>query len=320
MIILAIVIPSFIIQISIEIINKNITLYDGLIAKEIIIEYISSSGKNLESLGLSDSGTKDRKALFTDIIFNNNKYTFSFEAYNDIFDKYLPIVNKILKSFRPYTDNYNSTDSIFRKSYKVNEDYKLFYNDNKPPMTLHNYTSAKFGYSIMYPPDWILEKPHISSDGKVMFFLPPTSNATLKDISIVEIDVFNKNETNKMRESLLLGFNDLKTFDFQGLIELANNKIKKTKEISTIPSQFTLINSQKTLFKNNESFTLEMKYYLPPVRGIAYEKIIYSLINDKLYVFGLTSTESQYSNSQIFFQEMLNSFKLDRNLSIEPFE
>ena len=143
-----------------KIINKNITLYDGLIAKEIIIEYISSSGKNLESLGLSDSGTKERKALFTDIIFNNNKYTFSFEAHNDIFDKYLPIVNKILKSFRPYTDNYNSTDSIFRKSYKVNEDYKLFYNDNKPPMTLHNYTNAKFGYSIMYPPDSIL-KNHI---------------------------------------------------------------------------------------------------------------------------------------------------------------
>ena len=153
-----------------------------------------------------------------------------------------------------------------------------------------------------------------------MFFLPPTSNATLTDISIVEIDVYNKNETNKMRESLLLGFNDLKTFDFQGLIELANNKIKKTKELSTIPSQFTLINSQKTLFKDNESFTLEMKSYLPPVRGIAYEKILYSLINDKLYVFALTSTESQYSNSQIFFQEMLDSFKLDRNLSIETFE
>jgi hypothetical protein len=253
------------------------------------------------------NNAKERKFMLMEVVENDKRYVITFQSFSDEFDRYIDIVNKIFESFKTYRDGHLFTSDAVIRSSQINNDYKYYYNklNNLTDIPFLKYTNQEYGYKIKFPP-YSIEQSFNSSKGNEAFqLLPLENNASTVGFSSAQIYAFKKYETEQTNETLDL---ELESFSIEGLYQLAQQKILKEKVRSVILSSFDS-KIKNITFVGENAYMVELKDFKPQFRALTYEKLLFVLIKDKLFVLSLISTSPQYERASSLFDRMINSFE-----------
>ncbi|HEY6885122.1 MAG TPA: hypothetical protein VI278_13895, partial [Nitrososphaeraceae archaeon] len=291
---------------NVEIISSNYTVIAGNPAFKFIFKYTSIPEQTLHI------AKEERIEQATTILMNNRMYTINFASYSSQFYHYLPIVEKIINSFGPYV-NYNSNNNTNISIYnngnnsfnyhmknaasnntnsKVKEKSNLTQSmvDNNNTIFL-TYTDPIYRYKIKYPfypgigIPASLKNANPNLRGEL--FTLNANAAKSPDISNsvnLMVTSFLKNETRPIRQNSIIVLNSsgLRTFDIGSIISNVNSELSFLKSAFI---NFAVLNRSEISFKNHPAYSIEYSYFNPISKSPMQEKVIFTIIDDQLFVF-----------------------------------
>jgi hypothetical protein len=260
---------------------------------------------------------KDVKRLeyWITLSMDEKEYTINFASEESKFHKYLPIVKKIVSSFKPI-DKYemqNTSNKVYDEKKDIEKIREIMARKVLNNNTIwKEYKDPNYNFTILYPYIDILNKPisqQLDNNNYLISFRPPSINFLdhpHKDPNLLISINTNSEISNKLENFTKI--TNLKTLkDFEDSIPSLNFKKQAF--------NYEYINS--TIGNNLDgSLTLvyEHKYFLPLIYQWVYEKEAYTFINGKLVSISLVVPYDSYILYEPMFDNVVNSFKfLDEN-------
>jgi len=311
---------------NVEIISSNNTLIAGHPSFKFIFKYISIPEEALHIV------EEERMEEATTILMNHRMYTINFASYSSQFYHYLPIVEKIINSFGPsnigiYNDNDNSfinhiknATSNGNTNLNAKEESNLtqsIVNNNNNTIFL-TYTDPNYGYKIKYPFYLGVGEPTSLKPLRGELFALNDNTAKSADTSNTAnliVTSFLKNETYPVSQNpiIILDSSGLRTFDVSDVISNVNTRLSFLKSVFI---NFAVLNKSETSFKNHPAYSVEYSYFNPMYKSPMQEKVIFTIIADRLFVFDYATKPSIYYKYLPTFQRVINSFELDAQTPI----
>jgi hypothetical protein len=281
----------------------------------------------------------------TTILINKRMYVINFASYSSQFYHYLPIVDKIINSFGPYVNqnnNHNVNTSVYNNgnesshnsiqnghtlktnnntNSKVKEESNVAQNITDNNVIFLTYVDPIYRYKIRYPSYPGIGGPISLKDanpnlrGEVFTLNANVVKSTDVSNSVnLIITSIQKNETHQMANApIILGSSRLGTFDISGIISNVNRRLSLLKSFFI---NFAVLNKGEILFKNRPAYSVEYSLFNPIYKSPMWEKVIFTIIDDQLFVFEYTAKPSNYYTYMPTFQKVINSFEFELNTPI----
>jgi hypothetical protein len=321
---------------NVEIMSSNNTLIAGNPSFKFIFKYTSIPEQALHIV------KEERMEEPTTVLMNNRMYTINFASYSSQFYHYLPMVEKIINSFGPYV-NYNSNtnpnigiyshgnsfNNPIKNAASNNTSSKVKEESNLTQSIVNNnntifltYTDPNYGYKIKYPFYPGVGEPTSLKDANPnlrgeLFALNDNSakSADTSNTANLIVTSFLKNETYPIRQNpvIILDRSGLRTFDINGVISNVNTRLSFLKSVFI---NFAVLNKSEISFKNHPAYSVEYSYFNPIYKSPMQEKVIFTIIADRLFVFDYATKPSNYYTYMPTFQKVINSFELDAQTSM----
>ena len=323
---------------NVEIIHTNTSTIAGYPAFEFTFRYKSLPE---QTLGIAKG---ERMEQTTTILMNHRMYNLDFASYLSQFNHYLPIIDTIKNSFRPYINQNIATNSS-SYNHSTNSSVIRAANENTLPKTNNirtsevkgsstmtntvartstisyaNYTDPIYRYNISYPfypgvgGPISLKTVNPNLRGQVFTLNSNASRSAQASDSVnLIITAFQKNETQQMKNPpIILSSSGLRTFDITGIISNINSKISSLKSFLL---NFRVLNHSEIMFKNRPTYSVEYKYFNPVYKSPMQERTLSTIFDNHLFTFEYVAKPSNYYAYLPIFQKVINSFAVKGHTS-----
>jgi Clostripain family len=316
---------------NVQITYSNATMIAGNSAFKFIFKYTSIPEQSLRT------AKEQRIEEAVSILMNNRMYTIDFASYSSQFYRYLPQVERIVNSFGPYLNQYNNINSsiynyvnkssnvpIYNQDtlHKINNDSKVKKESNPSQNIINNtqfliYSDPVYRYKIKYPfypgigVPASLKNANPNLRGELFTLnANATKSADVSNSVNLMVTSFLKNETRPIRQNpiIILDSSGLRTFDIGSIISNVNSRLSFLKSAFI---NFAVLNKSGINFKNHPAYSIEYSYFNPIYKSPMREKVIFTIIDDQMFVFEYSAKPSNYYTYMPTLQKVINSFELE---------
>jgi|SRR5215208_231673 len=264
-----------------ELSNASKTSINGYPAFEFILKYQKDNPFFNE---------KDAKRLeyIVTLSIDGKGYTITFASEEARFNKYLPIVKKIISSFRPINELalQESPNELNDENKDIAKIREIMTNRMLKNIIWKEYTDPIYNFTLSYPYVDIFNKPVAHQPDKnnpyTILFIPPRNNFLDHPYKDPSLSIAISNDS-QFIESLQLKK------------QLFNSEILNSTSGNLLDGLLTTV--------------YEHKYFLPLLYQWVYEKEAYAYIDDKLVWISIIAPYDNYILYESMFDNVVKSFK-----------
>ncbi len=248
------------------------------------------------------------------ILMDKRMYIIDFSTYSSQFYSYLPTVNKIIESFRPYDNKSGNIHIIKTESINETQGFSSI-SKQGTALVFENYTDPKYNYQIEYP-YYIGQEPFSNENSN--------SNTIGQTFVLNEQAVLSSNQGNEVNLLISPYFKDkiigsfdaippivmnqsgVKNFTLKDIINSQNSQLEV---LSHMLPNFILVNKGLTTFKDIPAYNIEFKYFNPSNKSPTEQRYLTTIFGNYMYIFNYIANPDNYIKYMSLANKMLNSFQ-----------
>jgi hypothetical protein len=266
-----------------ELSNASETSINGYSAFEFILKY----QKDNPFFNEKDA---ERLEYIVTLSIDEKEYTITFASEEAIFYKYLPMVKKIISSFRPIDKlalQESSPNELNDENKDIAKIREIMTNRMLKNIIWKEYTDPIYNFTLSYPYIDIFNKPVAHQPNKnnpyTILFIPPRNNFLDHPYKDPSLSIAISNDS-QFIESL------------QIKEQVFNSEILNSTSGNLLDGLLTTV--------------YEHKYFLPLLYQWVYEKEAYAYIDDKLVWISIIAPYDDYILYESMFDNIIKSFKI----------